>query len=181
MVNTSNRFGWDYAAEGLKFAQEYQLIDIHTHINGVNAAQIYKRVCELYGVRMTYSMTQNIEELGRLEEVLEGRIRFISIPQFGGDDPLHDHGAGYTARIREFHSRGSRIAKFWSAPRICDLVGGPYERQPLRLNAPLRLEGMEMAASLGMTFMVFLTIFASTTALSPPQKLDNFIKAKLER
>jgi hypothetical protein len=156
-INSSNRFGWDYAQEAQRFSTDYSLIDVHSHINGVEAAKIYKRACQLYGVVMTYSMTQKIEELGALEDVLEGRIRFISIPQFGGTDPLHDHGRGYVTRIEEFYRRGARIAKFWSAPRICDFLKGPYEKQPLRLNSPLRLESMETAASLGMIFMVHVS------------------------
>lgn len=156
-INPSNRFGWDYTEEAARFASEYKIIDIHSHINGIEAAKIYKRVCDLYGVVLTYSMTQSIDELAYLEEVMEGRIRFISIPQFGGSNPLHDHGKGYAKRIREFHARGSRIAKFWSAPRICDFLKGPYDQQPLRLNSPLRLEAMEVAASLGMVFMVHVS------------------------
>lgn len=152
--NSSNRFGWDYRQEAARFSADYSLIDVHSHINGLEAAKIYRQVCELYGIEMTYSMTQHLEEVRPLHELFEGRIRFISIPQFGGPDPLFDHGVGYSKRIKQFHREGARIAKFWSAPRICDFVKEPYHKHPLRLNSPLRMESMRVAADLGMAFMV---------------------------
>ena len=61
----ANRLGFDYAAEAATFPRRANpIIDVHSHIGGDEAAQIYKRAAELYGIGLTYSMT-HLEELDR--------------------------------------------------------------------------------------------------------------------
>jgi hypothetical protein len=143
----------DYAAEAAGLpAAPTGIIDVHAHINGAAAAAIYRRVADLYGIRLAYSMSQ-LEDLEPVRDVLGERVRFIAVPDYAGEDRRHHHGPGFVERIGKFHALGVRIAKFWAAPRGVDYgreVGAP---DLLRLDAPWRLEAMEAASALGMVFM----------------------------
>jgi hypothetical protein len=149
----ANRLGLEYAAEAARMpARPTGIIDVHTHINGAAAAEIYARVTALYGVRLTYSMTQ-LEDLDAVRGVLGDRIRFIAVPNYIGEDRLHHHGPGFIERIRQFHEQGVRIVKFWAAPRGVDYGQEVGDPGLLRLDAPMRVEAMEVASDLGMVFM----------------------------
>jgi len=153
----SNRLGLDYEAEAAGFpAPTDGIIDVHTHINGAEAARLYKRVADLYGVRMTYSMT-SLEQVETVRDVLGDRIRFIAVPNYTGKDRKYHHGRGYIERIRKFHALGARIVKFWAAPRGLDYAREVGEPDLLRIDAPLRIQAMELASELGMSFMVHVS------------------------
>ena len=109
----ANRLGLDYAAEASRLPPPpASIIDVHSHINGREAARIYRRVAELYGVGLTYSMTR-LEEVEPVRDALEGRIRFIAVPNYWAEDDRRYHmGAGYVKRIESYHEKGARIAKF---------------------------------------------------------------------
>ncbi|MHC4219934.1 MAG: amidohydrolase family protein [Planctomycetota bacterium] len=164
-VRPANRLGLDYAAAAARLpAPSTGIIDVHTHINGATAAKIYGQVADLYGVRLTYSMTQ-LEQLEAVRDVLGERVRFIAVPNYTGEDRRHHHGPGFLERIEKFHALGVRITKFWAAPRGLDYGREVGEPDLLRLDAPYRLEAMELARDLGMIFMVHVadpdTWFAS--------------------
>jgi len=153
-INASNRFGLDYAAEASSLASlPYPIIDVHSHINGLNAAKLYLRAARLYGVGLTYSMSQ-LEQVPALREIFGDTIRFIAVPNWAGTDKKHEMGAGFIERIKGFHKAGCRIVKFWAAPRSVDIAlkfGG--DRKDMALDAPIRLEAMKVATDLGMMFM----------------------------
>jgi hypothetical protein len=152
-VRPANRLGLDYAAEAAGLpAPPTGIIDVHTHINGPAAAEIYGRAADLYGVRLTYSMTQ-LEALEAVRDVLGGRIRFIAVPDYVGADRRHHHGPGFVQRIEKFHALGVRIVKFWAAPRGIDYGREVGDPGLLRLDAPGRIDAMEAASALGMVFM----------------------------
>jgi predicted TIM-barrel fold metal-dependent hydrolase len=155
-INPSNRFGLDYEAEARSFAKlPYRIIDVHSHINGPNAARLYKHAAEIYGIGLTYSMTQ-LEEVPVMREIFGERIRFIAVPRWNGQDKKHDMGPGFSERIQKYHEQGCRIVKFWSAPRAVEIgqtIGDPYF---MRLNNPARIETMQIAHDLGMMFMTHI-------------------------
>lgn len=161
----ANRLGLDYTAEAAALPPPPAgIVDVHSHISGTKPAEIYRRVTELYGIELTYSMTQ-LEEVDAVHDVLGDRIRFIAVPNYAGEDRRHHHGRGFVERIEAFHAKGVRIVKFWAAPRGVDYGREIGEADLLRLDSPARLEAMELAARLGMIFMVHVadpdTWFAS--------------------
>jgi hypothetical protein len=153
-INPSNRFGLDYAAEAASFPKlPYPIIDVHSHINGVDAGRLYLQAARLYGVGLTYSMSM-LEQVPAMREIFGDTIRFIAVPNWGGVDKKHEMGAGFIDRIKGFHQAGCRIVKFWAAPRSVDMAlkfGG--DRKDMRLDAPIRVEAMKIASDLGMMFM----------------------------
>jgi len=153
-ATAANRFGLDYEAEARRFQRlDYPIIDVHTHVSGREAARLYRRATEAYGIGLTYSMTP-LAELEAVREVMGGRIRFIAVPNWRAEDRKHALGRGFLDSIGEFHALGSRICKFWAAPRSRDYAEEFGDPDFMKLTNPLRLEAMEKAASLGMCFMV---------------------------
>ncbi len=150
----ANRLRLDYAAEAARLGRPpAPMIDAHSHVNGVRAAAIYAEAARLYGVGLTYSMTR-LEECEAIRDVLDGRIRFIAVPDYwSADDRRHRMGRGFLERIEAYHAIGSRIVKFWAAPRATDYAIEMGEPDFLRLDAPHRIEAMRLARDLGMVFM----------------------------
>lgn len=155
-MKPSNRLNLNYALESESFPpMSGGIIDIHSHIHGETATRIYSRAAEHYGIVRTYSMTQ-LHEIPRVERILGDRVRFIAIPNFTHKDRLEALGRGFIEDLKVFHSNGSRIAKFWNAPRIYEATSEPFVSNPLRLNSEMRKEAMRAAADLGMLFMVHI-------------------------
>jgi len=153
-IRPSNRLGLDYETEARRMpAPPVGLVDVHTHLNGPASAAIFARACDLYGVRRVYSMTQ-LEQVEAVQSVLGDRVRFIAVPNYMGEDRRHHHGPGFVERIRRFHESGARVVKFWAAPRGLDYGRESGDPDLLRLDAPWRVKAMELAAELGMIFMV---------------------------
>jgi hypothetical protein len=162
----ANRLGLDYASEASRL-QDFPagIIDVHTHINGIRAAAVYKKAAELYGVTQTYSMTK-LEDAERISEIMEGRIRYIAVPNYWAEEDRRYHLTdGYIKRIEQYHAIGSRICKFWVAPRSRDYAKEWGDPESMRLDAPHRIAAMECATDLGMMLMVHVadpdTWFAS--------------------
>lgn len=156
MIKTrdSNLISLDYRAEAPRFARfPNGIIDAHTHINGDRAAAIYKEARGLYGVTLTYSMTQLIHAES-VKRVLGDSIRFIAIPNFGGKDRAHEFGQGFIEAIDRWHELGARMVKFWSAPRGRDIGREAGDWKIVTLHNPMRRHQMDHAASKGMMFMV---------------------------
>lgn len=164
-MQPSNRLGLNYNALAASLQQRSSpIIDIHSHIQGEVATRIYADAAQHYGVGMTYSMTP-LSSLPAVRQILGERVSFIAVPDFASSDRLSAMGKEYGARIAQYHKLGSRIAKFWSAPRIYDASPEPFSSSPCRLNSPQRMEAMKVAHGLGMIFMAHVadpdTWFAS--------------------
>lgn len=148
-----NRLGLDYRALAAGFPRfERPIIDAHSHINGAAAARIYNEARSLYGVGLTYSMTQ-ISQADAVESVLGSTVRFIATPDYGAEDKVHAHTAGYIEALTNWSRRGARMCKFWVAPRGRDygkLAGDPGL---LALTNPWRRRQIDHALSLGMMIM----------------------------
>jgi len=153
-VNHSNRPGLDYAREATYFSALPQpIIDVHTHIGGGQAARIFARAADLYGIGEVWSMTK-LEDTAAVAEAMGGRIRFIAVPDWSQpENRRFHHSEGFLARIEAFHAIGARMVKFWCAPRSRDLADETGDPAFMRLDAPHRIEQMNLAASLGMMFM----------------------------
>lgn len=154
-VRPENRLRLDYRAEAKKFAAlEFPIVDIHSHINGGRAAEVYGEAAQAYGIGLTYSMT-SLEDVGQVKSALGDRIRFITIPDFFAADRFHALSEGYAERIRAFHDWGATIAKFWSAPRGVDFaLMAKAPADSFRLDAPHVRKNMELAIKFGMDIMV---------------------------
>src|SRR6266850_7276967 len=108
-INPSNRLGLDYAAEAKSFPRlPYPITDVHTHINGEHAARLYKDAARMYGIGLTYSMTQ-LEQVPAMREIFGETIRFIAVPNWYGEDKRYHMGKGFIERIRGYHREGCRI------------------------------------------------------------------------
>lgn len=155
-MKPSNRLNLQYARESESFPLiQGGIIDVHSHIHGETAARIYAEVARHYGIVRTYSMTA-LHEIPTVQRILGNSIRFIAIPNFSQKDRREAFGTSFIKDLRSFHSKGSRIAKFWNAPRIYDAAAEPFASNPFRINSTMRKEAMRAAADLGMMFMVHI-------------------------
>jgi len=150
----ANRLGLDYRDEARRLgAPPAPAIDIHTHINGPASAEVYRDARDLYGVTRTFSMTPPPLADG-VGEVLGDSIHFIAVPDYLAEDRRRAMTEGFLESIQSFHEKGSRMVKFWAAPRRLDFaedMGVP--RASLTLDAEWSTRAMALAESLGMMFM----------------------------
>ena len=152
-MNAANLLGFDYQAEAKKFLSLPGIIDVHSHIVGGDAARVYLRAARDYGITRTYSMTP-WSQIEPVRQVLGDSVHFIAIPEWSDPDPIRAFGEGFLQTLEDFYQQGSRVVKFWSAPRGTDIglrVGQP---NLLKIDAPHRISAMKRAAELRMTIMV---------------------------
>lgn len=152
----SNLLGLDYRAEAERLGPPVTpIIDVHTHVHGEVAPEIYDEVRRLFGVTRTYTMT-TFESLPALRRVLGDSIRLIAMPRFTAPDRLHAMTRGFTEDLARWHAEGARMCKFWTAPRIIDIAASLGDPSLLRLDGAVRREQMDRAAELGMMFMAHI-------------------------
>lgn len=152
-MKPANRLQLNYRGLAEGFAKlSYPIIDVHSHINGARAAQIYAEAAEHYGIGLTYSMT-SLQETSAIRTVMGDRIQFIAIPDFTNKDRRASFGPAYKDAIPHFKRLGSKIVKFWNAPRIYEASDEPFAKNPFRLNSPERQEVMKAVMDHGMMFM----------------------------
>lgn len=152
--NPANRLDLDYKKEAEKFQKfSFPIIDAHSHINGEEAVKIYKRAAAEYGISLTYSMT-HLEQIDRVNDLMEGRIRFITMPKFSDEEKLADELVSYMRLIEKFYAKGSRILKFWSPPRAIDYTLSAGKPNYMSLNSKRRQEILREASALKMVIMV---------------------------
>lgn len=153
-TDASNRLSLDYAAEAQRFpALGYGIIDAHAHINGAAACEVWHRAALLYGIECTYSMTK-LEDVPAFKQRFGDAMEFIAIPDWNAKDRRLAQGDPFLTRISEFHALGSRIVKFWNAPRVMDFARELNEPGLFALDGALRTNAMQHASQLGMSFMV---------------------------
>ncbi len=155
-INDANRLGLDYAAEAGCFAYNGPIIDIHTHISSPRAAELFLDAADAYGVDRCWTMT-GLENVGPIRASLpaerKGRIQFICVPNFTRREEEGTFTTRWLRDIEDFYAAGSRIIKYWCGPRGLDFDDSP--ESPLRLDSPIRLEGMKLAYETG--YRVFMT------------------------
>lgn len=152
----SNLRGLDYRAEAERLGPPVvPIVDVHTHINGRGAAGVYKRVRDAFGVVMTYSMSQ-IGEVDAVRGVLGESVRFIAMPRFGAGDRVEAFTKGFYEDIKTWHGLGSRMCKWWTAPRGIELGAAAGDPDLMTFRSAWRLKQMDRAAELGMMFMAHI-------------------------
>ncbi len=152
--NASSLTGLDYSAEATQFPSlPFPVIDVHTHLSGERAVEIYRRAAEQYGIGLTYSMTDP-ESAESVRRVLGDAVRFIVTPAFRSKDIRHTLSAGFVERIHQLREYGARLVKFWAAPRGRDLGEKAGMADALRIDAPHYQDVMKLTEDLGMAAMV---------------------------
>ncbi len=159
-TNPANRFAWDYRTKALQLGPPpgagpdgIGIIDPHIHVNGRQAALIYKEVARLFGVGLIYSQSR-LDQADAVKDVLGQNVRFIAVPNFGQSDRRKAFAEDFLDQIHIWHDRyGSRMIKLWNAPRLRELI--PVEHQPdiVHLDGKWRLEAARLAQKLGMMIM----------------------------
>lgn len=152
-VTPANRYGVDYREVARRLGPPATpIIDAHLHVNGVEAARIFREVASLFGVVRVHTQTR-LDHAEKVAEILGGMARFVAIPQFSDQNRKHAFGKGYLDAIRIFHRDfGARMLKFWNAPRLRELITGPDAEDYLPFDAPWRIRQAELAMELGMMF-----------------------------
>ena len=151
----ANRFGLDYRREAAALRDPpVPIVDIHAHINGRGAAEIYAEVASLFGVSRVFTMVR-LSEAAAVREVLGDRVRFIAFPDFRQEDRRRAFTEDFLRDIEVFHAQfGARIVKLWNAPRIREFFPGESGRDLVEFDSPWRIKAAELAQKLGMTMMV---------------------------
>jgi len=172
----ANRFGLDYRAEAQRLGDPIRpIIDAHCHINGKNAARIFREVCDLYGIQRVISQTQLAEADGVLE-VMGDRIDFVAIPEYMSDDKRHAFTDGFRENVDAWaRDYGARCIKLWNAPRFRDFAREAGIEEMWELDHPIRVEIAERALGHGMMLMAhvadpdtwFATKYADTNRYQP--------------
>lgn len=150
----ANRFGWDYRSKAAELGPPVTpIVDSHTHIHGQHATRLYDQARRLFGVRLTYTMSQ-LPMAAPVRDLLGDSVRFIAIPTWSDPDRNGSHRRGYLRTIEAFHRDfGARMMKVWASPRLRDFV--PDGATDLAdIDSPIRREHCRLAQSLGMMFMV---------------------------
>jgi hypothetical protein len=155
-----NLRGLDYAEQARRLGPPVvPIVDIHTHIHGEQATRIYQRAAEMFGVRLTYTMTQIVQaELVR--SIMGDRVRFIAMPSFWETDRERAFRQGYVETIERFAGEfGARMMKIWASPRLREIVPSLASAQAgatdlAEIDAPWRVEHCKAATACGMMIMV---------------------------
>jgi len=155
-LRPANRLGLDYRAEASRLGPPpAPILDAHTHINGQRASEIYREVCDLYGVERIWSMSA-LDQVKPVRKALGDRISFIAVPDFRSSDPHHAFTQGFLDHIRAFRDEGAEIVKFWTAPRARDIGRELGEPLLMDLENPWRQKALELAEDLGMFYMAHI-------------------------
>lgn len=149
-----NTLGLDYRAEAEMLGDPMSpIVDVHTHINGGRAAEIWADAAARYGVSMTYTQTI-LEEAAPVRDALGDQARFIAIPDYMAEDKTYAFTEGFMERIRIWHGEyGARMLKFWQAPRLRDFMQDRESIEALALDGPWKRRAVELATDLGMMIM----------------------------
>ncbi len=144
----ANRLGLDYREQATRLPwQRRGIVDCHTHLHSVEAAKMYFQAAACFGVTQAWTMAP-LNLADDLLRAFPGQLELIAVPDYSKRDLPETFTTQWLKDIEGFAQRGCRVCKFWSAPRGRDLT------QALRLDSPVRTQGMKLAQSLGMIFMV---------------------------
>ena len=156
-ISLSNRLGLDYRGLAGGFRPvPGGIVDVHTHVNGRGASEVFAEVAELYGVTRTYTQTR-LSEAPAVRDVLGDRARFIAIPDYMSDDLKTAMTEGYLRDLDVWAEEyGARMMKHWAAPRLRDFVDEETFEMYGRIDSPWRKRLSEHAVGLGMMLMVHI-------------------------
>jgi hypothetical protein len=90
--SAANRYGWDYRQKAKELgpppgagSDGLGIIDVHSHINGTAAAEIYKSAARAFGIGLTYTQTR-LDQADNVRAVLGDTVRFVAVPNFANPD-----------------------------------------------------------------------------------------------
>ncbi len=146
-LNDANRLGLDYRAEADAFTHPGPLLDVHTHLTTLESARLFFEAADLYGVTHVWTMSP-LEIVDDLTAEFGGRLHFIAVPNYAKREDPETFTTDWLRRIEAFAEKGSKICKFWVAPRRLD-----FGAEALSLDSPICQEAQRLAHSLGMMFM----------------------------
>ena len=154
----ANTLGLDYRALAAELPYRGPIVDVHTHVGTPKAAKLFLEVADLFNVTHTYTMT-GLDNARVLHPEFGERIKFICVPDYMKRETVGTFTTQWLRDIELFrHEFDSKIIKFWAAPRALDLIHASHDPQlkdALRLDSPIRREGMKLAYDLG--YRVFMT------------------------
>ncbi len=187
----ANRFGLDYRAEAARLGTPVcPIVDGHAHINGRRASEVYRDVCDLYGIERVYSQSQ-LAEADNVREVLGDRVRFVAIPEYMHPDRKWAFTEGFVENLDHWHARGARMVKFWGAPRLRDFTEqlGLDPSQLALFDSDARMMVAERAKALGMSLMVhvadpdtwFKTMYADASRYGTKRDQYDSLSSLLEQ
>jgi len=155
-INPANLHGLDYRAEAARLGPPVvSITDSHTHINGKKAAQLYHEVAMMFGIEKIHSMT-HLEDVEAVGGVLGDKLSLIAVPQFNAEDLRKAFTTEWLERIGRFAELGSRICKFWCAPRAKDYAKEFGDPTLMDLDSEWRRRSMDRARDCGMMFMTHI-------------------------
>ena len=132
------------------------ILDVHAHINGPNAAKIWREVAGWFGISKVWTQVR-LEDCATVREILGDGVEFIAFPNFRAANRRYSMTDGYLSDIQQFHSvYGARMVKFWNAPRLREVFPSGSGADIYELDGAARIEAAKLAESLGMMFMVHL-------------------------
>lgn len=139
----------DYRREAAGLPWPGPIIDVHTHLQDLQATRFYLEVAALFGIQRLWTMTQ-LEHVDAIRAEFGDRIHFIAVPNYPAYEEPETFTTDWLHRIEAFAEKGCRVCKFWAAPRGLDISPA------LSLDSPIRHEAMRLARDLGMTFMTHI-------------------------
>lgn len=148
-IHDANMLGLDYRAEAAALLYDGPIFDVHTHVGSVEAARLFFEVADVFNVRKAWSMSP-LEAVDAIRDAFGERIEFIAVPNYAAKDEPDTFTTDWLRRVERFREKGARIVKFWAAPR-----GRDFANEALRLDSPIRWQGMKLAYDLG--YRVFMT------------------------
>lgn len=149
-LNDANRLGLDYQHEAAMLPWKMPIIDAHTHIWGIEAARDYFRIAKWFGVTQTWSQTP-LKDVPEIAAEFGDRIHFVAVPDYSQKDDPATFTTKWFSDIEKFAELGSKMIKFWSAPRGRDI------HPSMTLDSPERAHAMKLAHAAGMMFMVHIS------------------------
>ena len=149
-LNDANRLGLLYRHEAAQLPWRGPIVDVHTHVGDVEGARLFFEVADLFGVQRIWTMTQ-LENIDAITAEFGDRVKFIAIPNYMRH-AKDTFTVDFLKRIEQFAEKGSRVVKFWAAPR-----GHDFDREGFELDSPWWRRQMDLARSLGMMIMTHVS------------------------
>jgi len=179
--SAANLFGWDYREMARRLGPPVlPILDIHLHVNGARASQVYEEVSRLFGISRILTQTR-MSDVGHVRAAMGDRASFMAVPNWSQPDKVKAFSSDFLEHMRVWAGEhGARCVKFWAAPRLWEILGtDAAEIAPV--DAPWRVRAAELAMDLNMMFMAhvadpdtwFATRYADATKFPPkPQHLQ---------
>lgn len=145
--NPANLIGIDYHAVPPRRVTT-PIVDIHSHVYRCRQTARFMDVAAKFGVRRIVSMSP-LEEAPALRDEYGDRLEFIAVPTWKNVERNEAFVREYMQQMDGFRALGSRICKFWMAPRM----RGEHK---LTLDHPLLRPAVEHAVDLGFFIMVHI-------------------------